>query len=703
MAVAGCWLLNVACCFFVYLADNFIISDMINKERLENLTNEIWKGAIKLRGKFKAKDYPAVILPMIMIRRIESVLEQKREKFKEEILEKTPDIDQKTLKKRIKIREQNEAFYNKSNWTLKAILDESPAQVEANFRDYINSYSDNIDDIIDKFNYRYVVTQMVKAKRLSSIIQLVAEEDFSPNRLSNIEMGYVYEELLQRFSQDDAKDTGEHFTPREIIRIMVDLMEINFDPATATKAISFYDPACGTGGMLSVAKEHIADKAKTNEELKQVEDLILLNGQELLSQNYAVCKADMILKGENHINITYGNSLIPDIESVEDDSDQHAGQYFDYMLSNPPFGVDWGEYKSDVERLKTTRYRFGMPPSNDGALLFLMTMIEKMKTKENGGSKIAILFNGSPLSNGDATQGESEIRRHILENDLLDTIVMLPDQMFYNTGIYTYIWILNNNKPASKKDHVLIINARKQFEKEPTSFGNKRHRISDEHRKWIHDKFSAWNGDENTKKFHYTEFAFHKVEVVYWQEDENGGQMWITEDFDVQLNNGNAKKRFDLYGNLNFNIEIKSPFHDNDIISLEVNYDGSKAFETIVAEVLKGNAGKLKDESINEIKKWFKKQEIKATYNHRHYIVDNEYIPFDKNRKNKKEYIEEFLKREIDYQIIRWKEYNQLGYEILPNKYFYKYEEPVPSDQLIKEFWELEEEAKKLLNEIREI
>jgi len=670
---------------------------MINKERLENLTQEVWKGAIKLRGKFKAKDYPSVILPMIMIRRIECVLEVKREQFKTAILAKTPSIDNETLQKRIKIQEQNEPFYNKSNWTLKGILDESSSQVETNFRDYINSYSSNIDDIIDKFDYRNWVTQMVKASRLASIIRLVAEEDLSPQRLSNIEMGYVYENLLQLFSQDDAKDTGEHFTPREIIRIMVDLMEIDFKPETATKAISIYDPACGTGGMLSITKEHIADKAKTDKALKNVEDLVLLNGQELLPQNYALCKADMIIKGESHVNITHGNSLIPEIESIEEVGDLHTGAEFDYMISNPPFGVDWSEYKTHVEKLKDSRYKGNLTPINDGALLFLLTMIEKMKPKGKSGSKIAILFNGSPLSNGDATQSESEIRRYILENNLLDTIVMLPDQMFYNTGIYTYIWLLSNNKPDSKKDKVLIINSRHQFEKEPKSFGNKRNRITNDHRNWIHQQFEAWKETEYTKLFHIKDFAYHKVEVVFWQEDENGKQMWITEPFDVQLNNGNAKKRRDLYGDMTFYITI------NESIKLEIPYDGSKAFETLVAEALKKQVKELKDKSINELKTWFKVQNTKADFYHRHYIVDNEYIPFDRTQEDKTAYINGFLAKEIDYQIINWKEYDHLGYEILPNKYFYKYQEPTPSDDLIKEFWQLEKDAEKLLNEIREL
>ncbi|WP_154859637.1 type I restriction-modification system subunit M [Cyclobacterium xiamenense] len=674
---------------------------MLNKEKLENLTNEIWKGAIKLRGKFKAKDYPTVILPMVMIRRIECVLIKKREEIAEEIKKQTPNIDEATLQKRVKIQESTLTFYNKSNWTLKSILKESASQVEANFRDYLNSFSDNIDEIIDKFEYRQTVTKMVKEKRLSSIIQFAAEEDFSPERLSNIEMGYVYEELLQRFSQDDAKDTGEHFTPREIIRIMVDLMEIDFDPKTAKQAISIYDPACGTGGMLSVAKEHILDKAENEDQAKNVEDLILLNGQELLAQNYAVCKADMILKGEAHINITHGNSLIPHIESVEDDGDQHAGEHFDYMLSNPPFGVDWSPYKSDVERFKTSRFRWGMSPSNDGSLLFLLTMIEKMKPVEQGGSKIAILFNGSPLSNGDATQGESEIRRHIIESDLLDTIVMLPDQMFYNTGIYTYIWLLNNNKPTHKRNKVLIINAREQFEKEPKSFGNKRNRITDAHRQWIDERFNDWAATEYTKVFDNTDFAFHKVEVIFWQEDENGEQMWITEPFDVQLNNGNANKRLALYGDMTFFLEIASPFVEGESIKLEVPFDGSKAFETLVAEKLKKQVPHLKDKAAKEIKAWFKAQETNATFYHRHYIVDNEYIPFDKTATDKDAYINAWLAKEIDYEIIRWQEYEQLGYEILPNKYFYKYQEPESSDALIEQFWKLEEEAETLLNEIK--
>jgi type I restriction enzyme M protein len=699
---------------------------MINKIRLENLSNEVFKGAIKLRGKFKAKDYPMVILPMIMIRRIECVLEENRAKFKSLIIAKDDSFDDDNIKalyekdaekgkvkqaeltKRIKQYEKAKLeFYNTTNWTLKSILADSSTLVESNFRSFLNGFSENLEEIVDKFEYRQTVTKMVKEKRLSQIIRLVAEEDFSPTRLSNIEMGYVYENLLQRFSQDDAKDTGEHFTPREIIRIMVDLMEIDFDPETATKAISLYDPACGTGGMLSIAKEHLIDKAKTPKGIANTEDLILLNGQEMLAQNYAVCKADMLLKGETKANITHGNSLIPHIESIEDDGDRHSGKRFDYMISNPPFGVDWSDYKSHVEKLIGSRYQPGateksgkkgqytITPTNDGALLFLLTMLEKMKPRSKGGSKIAILFNGSPLSNGDATQSESEIRRYILENDLLDTIVMMPDQMFYNTGIYTYIWILNNNKATHKKEHVLLINARQKFEKEPKSFGHKRNRITDDNRKWIQSNFTNWKANEECKKFHTTDFAFHKVKVTFWQEDENGKPMWITEDYTKQISNANMKKAFDLYGDFTVNLKVNE-------LEFEIRYDGETVFETLVANLLKEKVAELKNEKLNYIKEWFKNQEKTATYHHRDYIVDNEYIPFDRTE-DKETYINTFLAKEIDCQIIDWNEYKELGYEILPNKYFYKYQEPESSDVLIDQFWKLEEEATSLLNEIKDL
>lgn len=667
---------------------------MLQKERLDNLANEIWKGAIKLRGKFKAKDYPSMILAMIMIRRIECVLIKKREELEARLRKDKPSIKAGELTRRMKVEEKTWTFYNTTAWTLKSIRKEAATQVEANFREYLNGFSPNIGEIIDKFRYREMVTRMVEENRLASIIQLVEEEDLGPARLSNLEMGYVYEHLLQKFSQDDAKDTGEHFTPREIIRIMVDLMEISFDPAKSRKAISIYDPACGTGGMLSVAKEHLLDKAASEREAKNVEDLVQLNGQEYLAQNYAMCKADMILKGETHINITHGNSLIPHIESVKEKGDQHQGKHYDYLISNPPFGVDWGEYKKEAEKLATSRYRWGMPPTNNGAFLFLQSMIEKMKPASQGGSRIAILFNGSPLSNGDATQGESEIRRHILENDLLDTIVMLPGEMFYNTPIYTYIWLLSNAKDPDKKGRVMILNARDKCDKEPKSFGNKRNRITQAHREWIHKQFTRWKASEHARIFRTTDFAFHNLEVVYWQRDEQDEPMWITEPFDVALTNANVQKRFEQFGDFRMKVQVGD-------VDAEVHIDGEELFETLLVTALKKELPAVAKLSTREAKTWLKSQETTATYRHRHYITDNEYFAFDPKVKDRHSHLDALLKREIDHPIIRWQEYEQLGYEILPNKYFYKYEEPPASEALIAEFWTLEKEAEQLLSEIR--
>ncbi len=638
---------------------------------------------------------------MIMIRRIECMLIQRRNEIALDLKKAKPKISDAELKKKVKHREiLTIPYYNKSDWTLTKILKDDATQVEAHFREYLKEFSPIINEIIDEFNYRETISKMVKANRLDSIIRLVADENFSTQRLSNIEMGYVYEELLQRFTQDDAKDTGEHFTPREIIRIMVELMEIDFNPKTSKHSISIYDPACGTGGMLSVSKEHLMDKAKTEAEQNNVRTLVLLFGQEYLGQNYAVCKTDLLLRGDldgsNKDNITKGNSLIPDIKSSKEPGDKHYGREFNYMISNPPFGVDWSEYKSDAEKFSNTRYKAGTPPINDGALLFLLTMIEKMKPAKDGGSKISILFNGSPLSNGDCGGDESEIRRHILENDLLDCIVMIPDQMFYQTGIYTYIWVLSNKKEKHKQGKVLIINARHQFEKEPKSFGNKRNRITETHRKWIIEQYDKWKPNEFCKVFNKEDFSYHKVKVLFWQTDENEKPMWITEPFSVQLSNGNVKKKFYLFGDFEMTVTVKADKGKE--YTVKFKFDGKQTFETLVKKKLAKTNKTLKNLTAKEFTAWLKNCELSATYHHRHYIEDAEYIPFEED-------IETFIKREIDKPIIRWEyaakqgDKEILGYEILPNKYFFTYTPPPPSNALLQEFWELEKEAEEILSE----
>ena len=708
----------------------------LNKSKLNNLTNEIWKSAERLRGKFKAYEYQSVILPIIVIRRLECVLINWRKAKAEEIRKKRPSISEKELAQLVKKLELNPKeipFSNKTKWTLQATIKEDPTLTEQNFRDYINGFSNNIQDIIEHFNYRAVIGQMVKNSRLAPILNQYATESLGPEHLSNLEMGYIYEELLRRFSEQSGEEAGEHFTPREVIRLMVELLDIPIP----TRHISFYDPASGTGGMLSVTKEHLLDKAKSDKEKEDVERFVTLHGHELQPANYAICKADMLIKDDKQAEIFYGNSLIPHSEQSREPGDQLAGpnHRFDYMLSNPPFGVTWGGkdgYETEAKKLKTTRYSAGMPRTNDGALLFLQTMLAKMKPKEQGGSRIAIIFNGSPLSNGDCGSGESEIRRWILENDWLDAIVMLPDQLFYNTGIFTYIWLLTNNKPASHQRKVMLIDARQQFDKEPKSFGNKRNRILDNHRQWIEERYrNGWEDgykDENVKIFHTKDFAYHKVSVVFWQTDENDQPAYITEPYTKAFTPANMKKEQEFYeSDLGFRVRLTrssfplvgNPSSKKDCgqaamtelktksvlkeitFTLSPKDDFAKLFEKKVKEAfadeIKALTKDIKDtgDKNKAIKSFINSLEVNAEFTHRHYVSDNEYIQYGDD-------IAEFLKREIGKQIIRWQDSPQLGYEILPNKYFYKYQPPKPADEILQEFWKLEKEAEEMLKGLAE-
>src|SRR3990167_8207350 len=494
----------------------------LNKEKLDNLAGDIWKSAERLRGKFKAYEYQGVILPIIVIRRLECVLQKWRAEKKAEIHAKQPKRTDKELDALVKKLEMNPVqapFSNKTKWTLRKVYEEDHTLLEENFRAYINGFSKNVDDIIEHFNYRATITTMVKNNRLAPILNQYKELELGPDNLSGLEMGYIYEELLRRFSEQSGEEAGEHFTPREVIRLMVELLEIPIPD----QHVSIYDPACGTGGMLSVAKEHLLDRAATPAQRDNVEKFITVHGQELSPTNYAICQADLLIKNDEQAKVYLGNSLIPHDTHSKDPGDQlpESKFRFDFMLSNPPFGVTWGGkdgYESEARKLEKTRYQAGMPRVNDGALLFLQTMLAKMIPPEDGGSRIAIIFNGSPLSNGDCGSGESEIRRRILENDWLDAIVMLPDQLFYNTGIFTYIWLLRNDKPADHRGRVMLIDARQQFEKEPKSFGNKRNRMTDAHRQWIEQRYrEGWAkgyADEHVKLFQTTDFAYHKVKVV---------------------------------------------------------------------------------------------------------------------------------------------------------------------------------------------
>jgi type I restriction enzyme M protein len=643
----------------------------LNKPKLDNLASDIWKSAERLRGKFKSYEYQSVILPIIVIRRLECVLIDWREKKTAEVRKNRPQINGKELARLVKDLELNPKqcpFSNTTDWTLRSVYEEDHALLEENFRAYINGFSKNVDDIIEHFNYRATIGQMVKNNRLAPILNQYKELALGPEQLSGLEMGYIYEELLRRFSEQSGEEAGEHFTPREVIRLMVELLDIPIPD----KHLSIYDPASGTGGMLSVAKEHLLERADTPEEKARVEKYVTVHGQELSPTNYAVCQADLLIKNDRQATVHLGNSLIPHEPHSKEPGDQwpEPKWRFNRMLSNPPFGVTWGGkdgYEKEARKLEKTRYRAGMPRVNDGALLFLQTMLAKMAPPEAGGSRIAIIFNGSPLSNGDCGSGESEIRRWILENDWLDAIVMLPDQLFYNTGIFTYVWLLRNDKPADHQGRVMLIDARQQFEKEPKSFGNKRHRITDAHRAWIEERYrdgwAAGYADEQVKIFPREAFAYHKVSVVFWQTDEHDQPAIITEPYEKAFTAANLKKEQDFHeSDLSFRVRVKAQGREKTV-----------AF-TVKA---KDNAARKCKEALADAD-----EILSVEWTHRHYVRDDEYIPHGED-------IAAFLQREIAKPI--------LGYEILPNKYFYRYQPPTPAKELLAEFWRLEKEAEKML------
>lgn len=649
----------------------------LNKPKLDNLAEEIWKSAERLRGKFKAYEYQNVILPIIVIRRLECVLIQWREEKTVEVRANRPTLTDKELARLVKGLETNTApFSNRTDWTLRRVYEEDHTLLEENFRAYIGGFSKNVDDIIEHFNYRATIGQMAKHNRLAPILNQYKEMALGPDQLSPLEMGYIYEELLRRFSEQSGEEAGEHFTPREVIRLMVELLDIPIPD----RHLSIYDPACGTGGMLSVAKEHLLARAATLEERVNVEKFVTVHGQELSPTNYAICQADLLIKDDQQAKVYLGNSLIPHDPYGREPGDQlpESRYRFDFMLSNPPFGVTWGGkdgYEAEARKLQKTRYRAGMPRVNDGALLFLQTMLAKMKDPAQGASRIAIIFNGSPLSNGDCGSGESEIRRWILEHDWLDAIVMLPDQLFYNTGIYTYIWLLRNDKPVAHRGCVMLIDARQQYEKEPKSFGNKRNRIADGHRAWIEERYrNGWEAgfaDDQVKVFRRETFAYHKVSVVFWQLDEQDQPATVTEPYEKAFTAANLKKEQAFYDSeLSFRVRLK--------------VGETERTETLTLAPADNATKKLRalTDGATEV--------LGVEWTHRHYVKDDEYIPHGED-------IAAFLEREIANPIIRWEDSPQLGYEILPNKYFYRYQPPTPAADLLAEFWRLEKEAEKLL------
>ena len=470
--------------------------------------NLIWAIADKLTGVYKPHEYGKVILPLTVIRRFDCILAD----TKQAVLDKHNSMAEDfPMREQFLKKTSGYEFYNTSKYTFESLLDDAN-NIEANFKNYLNGFSANVRQIIDKFEFNNEITKLADKNLLYIVIQefTTPKADLHPNKISNLEMGYIFEEIIRRFSEAHNEDAGQHYTPREVIELMVNILFTNDnDILTNNVAKTIYDPACGTGGMLSVAEDYLK---KLNSSAT-----LLPFGQEINDETFAICKADMLIKGNDADKIRNGNTL---------SDDNFKGETFDYILSNPPFGREWKNDKKAVEDEAKLgaggRFGAGLPAVGDGQMLFLQTAIAKMKDRSQGGSKIAIIHNGSPLFTGDAGSGPSEIRKYILEHDMLEAIIALPNDIFYNTGIATYIWVLSNKKEKRRKGKVQLINANGMFEKRRKSLGNKRNDIPKHYIDEITQIYADFTENEVSKIFDNEDFGYSKIVVERPEKDENG-------------------------------------------------------------------------------------------------------------------------------------------------------------------------------------
>mgnify|MGYP001339685379 CR=1 FL=1 len=458
-----------------------------------------------LRGVFKSHEYGDVILPFIVLRRLDCVLEPHKddmfniyEEYKSKVDDPTPII----------LNKINTTFFNRSKYDLNR-LKSDPSNINANFENYLGGYSDNVVEILENFQLEKPVQKLNKNNRLFKMIDKLTEIDLHPDKISNRDMGLIFEELLRKFSEMSNETSGEHYTPRDIVRLLVSLVfsEDKEDLQGQGKVRSIFDPCCGSGGMLTIGKEWIHENINDKVELR-------LLGQELNPQTYSICKSDMMITGENPNNIRGPVSSLSD--------DQFQGERFDYMITNPPFGVSWKSEKDFIQNESSNplgRFSIGTPRTSDGQLLFLQHMISKMERK---GSRIGIIFNASPLFIGDSGSGESEIRKWILENDMLESVISLPDRLFFNTGITTYLWIVNNKKDSKRKGKIQLINCESFFKIMKKKLNEKRKEITKKHRNEILSLYKNFKENEYCKIYSNDFFGYTKVTIEQPLLDDNG-------------------------------------------------------------------------------------------------------------------------------------------------------------------------------------
>ena len=479
----------------------------------QSLSAFLWSVADLLRGDYKQSEYGRVILPFTVLRRLDCVLAPTKEAVLAELAIREPlGINPEPFLLRV----SGQSFFNTSPLDLKKLMGDQD-HIRENLFSYINGFSAAVRDIFERFEFHAQVERLTKSGLLYQVTERYTQIDLHPDQVSNHQMGLVFEELIRKFAELSNETAGEHFTPREVIRLMVNLIFIEDDDVLSRPGVvrTIYDPTAGTGGMLSIAGEYLEEhnpKAR-----------LTVFGQELNPESFAICKADMLIKGQDVSNIVFGNTLA---------EDGHSGRHFDYMLSNPPFGVEWKKVEKEVRREHEThgyngRFGPGLPRISDGSMLFLLHLVSKMRPVADGGSRFGIVLNGSPLFTGAAGSGESEIRRYVLENDLLEAIVGLPTDMFYNTGISTYVWIVTNRKPEHRRGKVQLIDASSMWQKMRKNLGSKRKELADEHIDEITRLFGQFveaetDGKPVSRLFRNTDFGFRTITVERPQRDDQG-------------------------------------------------------------------------------------------------------------------------------------------------------------------------------------
>lgn len=644
----------------------------------------LWSVADLLRGDYKQSDYGKVILPFTLLRRLDCVLEgTKADVLAESELKKNIGVSVHPFL----IRKAKQNFYNTSKFDFQKFLDD-PNNIKANIIDYVQGFSENTRDIFERYDFSMQIERLDSSNLLYQIAQKFAAIDLHPNTVSNAQMGLIFEELIRRFAELSNETAGEHYTPREVIRLMVNLLFNADDEAIGKPGTvrSLYDPTAGTGGMLSIAEEHLHQMNPNGK--------LVVFGQELNPESYAICKADMLLKGQDISNIIFANTL---------SDDGHAGKDFDYMLSNPPFGVEWKKIETQVrsEHEKkgfAGRFGAGLPRVSDGSLLFLEHLLSKMRPVSQGGSRIGIVFNGSPLFTGGAGSGESNIRKWIIENDWLETIVALPTDMFYNTGISTYIWLLSNHKAKERKGKIQLVNGADFFIKMRKSLGSKRKELSNDNIAEITTLYGAFKDSEYSKIFDNDDFG-------YWS---------ITVERPLRLNFQVSQERRAKLQDINSDEKRNNIFFtDEELEKLEA------ALSNLDADVVYKDRAKF----LPDLKRALTKGEFRASARQSKAILqclgerdeeaeicrdshgkpepdpelrDTENVPLKDN-------IEAYFKREVlphvpDAWIDDSK--TKVGYEIPFNRHFYKYVPPRSLEEIDTDLQKVTGEILEILQEV---